>query len=207
MIKKQDYNKVKKNYSTAFVLPMLGFNYQWWINNRLYNTYIEDVNKTEEKNKIYVLLDFSGSVDFSNSLEQLEKHKNFSYSYPICHGTYIMNVFNPPIERQNDLEMFKRGKYSKMSDEYKLQILSFFGFDHSRKYLDVVDKKEKPSTPQVLYPKDSDRKFYIGDRYKVEYEKDAEILEGFEDPVKLKLEIFNEKDLDCRDDTKIYPKS
>jgi len=100
----------RSNKSLYFLLPMLGFMYQFE-KNYILNSFIADrENRPDIGNyHIFMLVD--------REYEKLNKHQNFIEHYTIDEG--IMYVFKVPVQYEEDYLKFILGKYSEFSAEYK----------------------------------------------------------------------------------------
>ena len=115
--------KVKKNLSFYFLLPMLGGKVLT-INDfdNIENCFLKDKDKPYE-DSLFVLFNYSTSKEFAKFEESLTQHPYFAETYDPS-PKLTMFVFGiPDIKNYN---LFLKGKYSRMSNEYKTNILRFF---------------------------------------------------------------------------------
>lgn len=117
--------KKRKNKSSEFILPMLGGNRQLF----LYNSLLENcyVGTNEDKNCIVVVYQDSSSKLFAKFENALISFRNFLKAYDL--KDYIVFVFRVPASHKKDFKCFLKGEYSKMSIDYKLQVLEFHDQD------------------------------------------------------------------------------
>lgn len=149
-IKKLDNNKIKElnNYSyelvlfpqtmsNMFVLPLLSFKHISEVNLACFiNTYL-GFDKEPDCKKIYLLYRYNYHL---GEFEQtLTKTNGFSTQYDV-NPDYVVYEFIIEEKYQKDVQMFIKGKYSKMSDEAKRKILSFFGFSKNGNMYGVLYK-------------------------------------------------------------------
>lgn len=174
------------NKSTLFLLPILKKNINFWKEHSLYNAYISDVNNKEDfENKLFCLC-----VDNKGKNENLTSNNSFSYCYTPKEddNSLIMYVYNIPDNTINEYYTFLKSEYSKFSTEYKDCILDFHNINRlkARYEIPMHLKPEKPVITQILFPKDSDRKKYIQDKYGCKYEPYWEISSRINEK-----EVFN----------------
>ena len=125
------YQKLEKISKTVpltksldFVLPLTGYS-RSELSPYLINAYLGDVDLLDwdtNSPDIFVLLKFSGDINFYNLEKSLEKHDMFNTSYSLLRGEFIMFVFTLTKFKQ-DLKLFRKGKYSKFSQPAKTLIL------------------------------------------------------------------------------------
>ena len=150
----------KRTKASMFVLPLFRGNRNLYFWNRLFlNCFI----KTKE-NKYCIALLYRWSADplFLKFEKAVSKFRDFKKVYDPTDNT-IMFVFNIPKDLQKDFKYFIKGKYSKLSPQYKIDILRF----HNQ----AVDSE----IGQVLY-KDPDRKYEMEEKLGVIFEDDTELL-------------------------------
>lgn len=123
------------NYSRTYkvLLPMLGMKISRMP--CISNCYLGDKNRPEITGKIFVLVDKSKDIKFTELYIKgygepvesiLEKEPLFMVSYPVDE-VRTMYVFNVPVEYERDYQLFLNGKYSEMSGMYKRHWESTFG--------------------------------------------------------------------------------
>lgn len=113
--------------TSTFLLPMLGmYHYNKPLSNYFVNCYLDDLSLDHDyRRPLFLLLKSSNILnlnwlDFYTSLKKLD---TFVYDYYV--GTLSNNkhlymlVFETPEKWKSDYYLFKRGRYSKFSEEYK----------------------------------------------------------------------------------------
>lgn len=103
------------NNSSVFVLPVLGKHYTFYGNN-LEQCYL--YNKLGLDNCICFLFSGAVSEDIDSEMRKLP-----CYVDTISKKGKFIYFYSIPDEYLSDIELFKVGKYSKMSDDYKQKIL------------------------------------------------------------------------------------
>ena len=158
----------KRTKSSNFVLPMVGGDRKLLFWDRLFvNCYIE--------NDDTILLVYRISLDpvfikFQEALEKFKALKEVRFPHP----EYIVFAFSVPSKYNKDFNHFINGRYSKLSNDYKLKILDFH-------FLDMEGQ-----TAQILF-KSSTRKKQLEDALGCILEEESELL-SIIDP---KKETFN----------------
>jgi len=112
----------KKTRSYTYIFPMLGNNAKEF--NFVVNCFIGDRNKPELENKIFLLLKFSGEKRFEEYEKYIKMYPNYGGNYD-PDNTHVMYYFEVPEKYKKEYELFKKGKYSIFSDEYKRKIFKF----------------------------------------------------------------------------------
>lgn len=115
--KKIQIENIKKNKSSYFILPMLG----WQVadlSEKFINCYIGDIDKPEYDDKILLLFKYSGILKDLDFEKLLFSHPYFIDTYDPNKGL-VMYVFNIGELLKEDMDKFKSGKYSKLSNELK----------------------------------------------------------------------------------------
>lgn len=123
-------NTLTLNESTRFILPMLGSKDRkdsFFIIPEFHGCFISDMHKPELQNKIILVYDYKMNLPFIKFERALELHPDYEKDYDYADEQQVAFVFDVPQEFANDYELFKTGQYSQFSDEYKKQILSFWG--------------------------------------------------------------------------------
>jgi hypothetical protein len=115
-----------KTKASMFILPMLGgYDEMFFFHTLLINTFIGDGTYS---NRIILLYRKSRTKKFQEFRTILEDSKHFEDVYEPFKG-HICFVFRVPRRHINDYKWFLKGKYSKFTDIYKLEILEFHDFD------------------------------------------------------------------------------
>lgn len=130
----------KRTKSSTFLLPMLGGHkdlYFW--NVLLLNCFIAT---TEDKDCIALLYRWSSDPLYLKFEKALTKFRSFKRRYdpsPDC----VMFIFNVPKKSLRNYIKFINGKYSKMSKQYKFNVLEFHDKDLYDNIGQVLFKTEK----------------------------------------------------------------
>ena len=116
----------KRTKSSTFLIPMLGGHrdlYFW--NNLFLNCFIAT---DQDSNCIALLYRWSSDPLYVKFEKALSKFSSFRRRYdptPDC----VMFVFNVPKKHTNNYKKFITGKYSKLSESYKFNLLEFHDKD------------------------------------------------------------------------------
>lgn len=126
MSKRREYitnNDINTNYTTIFLLPMLGYKNSFFIEKLFISAYIlEDTQK-----KLVLCFDNSSDEEFKGMIWQMQSHDNFvSVDYD-DEDKEVVVVFTVPENRIVDFNLFKIGRYTKFSNEYKEILLEYHG--------------------------------------------------------------------------------
>jgi len=122
--------EISPTKSTSFLLPMLGTSTlkdAFFINQFYINTYIGDVFNPKYRDNLLLFYRFEPIKEYSRFekvIEMLETYVD-SYDNDKLHKTTY--VFDIPERFQEDYNMFINGDYLLFSEEYKKQIISFWG--------------------------------------------------------------------------------
>ena len=155
-----DLSMAKRTKSSIFVMPMLGGSRRLFFWTRLFlNCFI----KTEdEQDCIALLYRWSDDPLFFKFEKALKAFKDFKKVYNPTNNT-ILFIFDIPKDSKKDFKNFINGKYSKLSNKYKLDILRF----HNQSIDEEIG--------EVLY-KDPVRREKMEARLNVIFENDTELL-------------------------------
>lgn len=155
-----DLSMAKRTKASTFIMPMLGGARRLFFWTRLFlNCFI----KTEEE-KLCIALLYRQSDDplFIKFEKALSKFRSFNKIYHPTENT-IMFIFNISKDCQKDFKRFIYGEYSKLSSQYKIDIMRF----HDQAIDDEIG--------QVLY-KDPKRKEQMEHKLGVTFEDETELL-------------------------------
>lgn len=141
--------KEQKNKASFLVLPMLGFNKDFfgWSNN-LVNCYIKDLNYPEFDNHIVLMYEYPELLkerDIQNivkqeaNLNEVNKHLVHRYEPSVNKSVFIYDV---PKQYQSDYDWFRYGKYSKMSPKFKEQVLDFHQGSNIKGIIGVLSRNQ-----------------------------------------------------------------
>ncbi len=135
-------NRTRSSY---FILPLLGGSRELFLwDKNLINAF---VGTPYDDNCIALLFRFSGDVLFGKFEKALESFRSFRRRFD-PDPYHVMFVFDLTEEMENSYLAFKEGKYSQMSDFYKLKIVSFHGTTMDDAMAKVLFKS--PSLKQEL---------------------------------------------------------
>ena len=163
----------KRTKSSYFLLPMLGYNrdyFKW--DNLFINAYTEYPEYSESKNKyLYVVCKYLPLESF-NLLEK-DMLKLSTFVEVKQNKDYVVYIHKIEKKFKKDIESFSDGKYSELSDFLKRRVLFFHNTDKEseigqilykderrRKQLEFefaakipkeLDLLDKPSTEEILY--------------------------------------------------------
>ncbi len=116
-------NDVNTNYTTIYLLPMLGYREEFFPKESFISAYIQE----DTQNKLVLCFDNYISEEFKDIMHQLQGHKDFlSIDYDDDEKEVVV-VFKIPEERIVDFNLFKIGRYTKLSNEYKEILLNYHG--------------------------------------------------------------------------------
>jgi len=120
--------KIKKTQATKFLLPLVNTN-----NDDKYPSYLKDgIENCYLYNDDQIIIIYEITNDTKDLDEQFSKNDLFVDSIDIVGNEQKVGyIFNIPEQHKNIIELFKEGKYSEFSDEYKQQVLSFWDIDQS----------------------------------------------------------------------------
>jgi len=144
--------------TSLFILPMLGGNRRLlFYDSLLINAYLETKGKED-----YIVLLYRKSrkkvfTEFLDLVQELRSFESIEAPNPHC---YVIK-FTFPLKHQQNLKMFKTGKYSKFKDEYKLDILDFHRYDIDGRMGQILFKsserrRELEEKLDAILPKDSE---------------------------------------------------
>lgn len=162
-----------RNKSSLFIMPMLtGKRNLFFYNKLLMNCFI---GTPDHPNCIALLYRWSGDPLFLKFEQALKKFRSFKCSYDPS-PFHVMFIFEVPHDQQENYNKILEGKYSKITPDYKSQILEFHGFE------------ENGELGQILY-KSPKRKARLESALGVDLPKDSELYSVMD----LKEETFNYK--------------
>jgi hypothetical protein len=140
-----------KTRSYTYMLPMLSLSLSYYAEH-LVNVFFGDESKPELNEHIFLLFKFSGDrkrpshTSYLWIEEDLKKHPLYVEMYdPDPH--HVMMAFTIPKEHIVNYKLFRSGKYSELSEEYKRTLLEYH-------YPDPV-RREQGTLRKVLYKDES----------------------------------------------------
>ncbi len=156
-----DVNKITK--SSIFVRSMLGYSFGFY-GEDYHNCYIGGDN---QKDVMYLTFKkpLKNPIKFQNILETLSSDQYY-IGYKISDNWYIIKMF-VPLEYINDFNKYLEGKYSKLSEDFKSNLLNILlRYDRTRTLYS--------RTKECLYPSKESRR-NLSESLGVTLDKDAEI--------------------------------
>jgi hypothetical protein len=152
-------------------MPMLpGTKKLYFWNNLFLNCFL---GTPEDEDCIALLFRFSSDLRYVKFEKLVSEFKMFKRRYD-PEPNYVMFVFNIPKGYKKEYREFKRGKYSQLSREYKIDILDFHDAD-------IADE-----VGQILFKSDKRREL-LEDKLGADIPKDSELLSVLD----LTKEIYN----------------
>ncbi|MAV65127.1 MAG: hypothetical protein CMG00_08065 [Candidatus Marinimicrobia bacterium] len=112
-----------RNKSFTYVLPLFS-SYFDIVKQNLLNTYLYNEDYPDLKNHLFFLYRFSGDLVFIEYEDYLKTQKLFEVAYD-PDKYHVMYAFKIPSLYQGIYDKFIKGKYSKFSDDYKIQLFKF----------------------------------------------------------------------------------
>lgn len=151
-----------RNKATSYILPCLnkGDSSFFDVNGYLINAYIG-----EDLKKLYLIYRFSTTTFYGKLESRLISHPLFITTIPSTKDFDVF-VFSIPPEHTDDIKLFLKGKYSKLSDSLKIKIKVFYKLPENSfiwkvlvKHKSLVDSmEERLGVSHVLNGVDLDEK-------------------------------------------------
>ena len=135
--------------ASLFVLPMLpGNRNTYYYDKFLLNCF---VGTKDVSNVIAVLFRFSGLKMFTSLEQSMQRLKCYMKTEDPTKST-VLYLFEVPKYYQEDFNKFLEGRYSEMTEDYKLKILDFHGvdFDSSIGHILFKDEARKQELEELL---------------------------------------------------------
>ena len=126
----------KRTKSSTFILPMLGGNRKLFLWNKLF------VNAHLDGKNITLVYRNSDDILFEKFVDALKTFKNLIETEKI-NEDFIYFTLQLPRKYYRQIKLFKNGKYSKLSDLYKLKILSFHNMSTESVIAQILFKHKK----------------------------------------------------------------
>ena len=121
---KYKVSMAQRTKTSLFALPMLGGNRKLFFWDKyLVNCFI---GKDEDEDCIFLLYRFSSKEIFLEFEKALSKFKNFKRKEDPA-PEYVMFIFEIPDKHKRNFKKLLKGKYSKLTKKYKMEILEFHG--------------------------------------------------------------------------------
>ena len=130
----------KRTKSSIFIMPMLSGNRRLFFWDKLFMNCF--VATPEKDNCIALLYRWSPDPLFIKFEKALSKFKYFKKRYDPS-PDYVMFVFDVPKEHIKNYDNFINGKYSKLSREYKIDILDFHELEADGEVGQILFKSPK----------------------------------------------------------------
>jgi len=113
--KKNILKASKQNKTSDFILPLLGYP-KLFYQPYLVNAYLGDVDMYgHDPYNIYILMEYSGAMDYYEKEKAIEQHPSFEFSYSLFDELYAMYVIKLTDILEDDYDRFLEGKYSEFS--------------------------------------------------------------------------------------------
>lgn len=128
------------NRSYTYLMPMLGMSFNQFKN--VVACFIGDESKPVLNEHLFVLHKVDDTKEFSDYCETLCKHPMFVERYQ-PDNTHLMFVFRISDDFLNDYRKFRDSKYSRMSDDYKRHLKSFFKIFDTHPVMKILNRDEK----------------------------------------------------------------
>lgn len=170
MIKNKKKDEIALTKSTTFIRPMLGYDVLFYGDTHC-NCYL-NLNGVNEGFNLVFNKERLKLYDYI--IKEFSKHPLLRNTYDL--KDYMIFEFDIPDQYIEDFYLFIDGKYSKMSDDYKEEILA----------LHMSNPKIYEKLEVILYPSKKDIK-KLAEFLDVELPKDAEVF----DKIDLKKELFD----------------
>ena len=162
MVKNETVQKrMMFNKSYTYILPMLSTKVDI-VKAQLANAFIGSEEFSGYDNHIFLLYKYIGNPRFIEYEDYLEHSPLFVAKYD-PDKYHVMFIFDVPKDYQDCYDLFKKGKYSKFPQSYKIQILSFHN---------ILNEEHKVA--KVLY-RHPDLKEDLEDRLNVSLPRDSEV--------------------------------
>tara|TARA_R110000822_G_scaffold161822_11_gene302182 strand:- start:638 stop:1381 length:744 start_codon:yes stop_codon:yes gene_type:complete len=150
----------KRTKASTFVMPMLGGTRRLFFWSRLFlNCFIKT---KDDGHCIALLYRWSGDPLFLKFEKALAQFRDFRKTYDPSTNT-VLFIFNIPKRTKDDFTNFLEGKYSKFSEQYKLDILRFHNID------------DDGEVGQILW-KDPARRVIMEEKLGCQIDLDSELL-------------------------------
>ena len=136
--------KIKKTKSYSYILPMLmevvpGLKGS---QRQLRNVFIGDEEYPYLDKHVFLLYGFTGErwfLEYEDMVKESSQYEMIEDKDKI----HVMMVFKIPEKHIADFEIYKKSKFSEMSNEYKQQLKSFHSLHDNHHIMDVLYKREK----------------------------------------------------------------
>jgi len=127
----------ERNKTTDYILPCLGQNKAYFdTDGYLINAYLG-----EKDTKLYLLYRFAKTEYYGELEKRLFNHPRFLQLKNSIPG-YDLFIFSIPEYIEDDIQLFKKGKYSKLSKELKSMIKLFYKLSEKSNLWKILTKDE-----------------------------------------------------------------
>jgi len=167
----------KRNKSSTFILPMLGGERRLFFWNRLFMNAFVGIE--DKRDCIVLLYKFSADPLFLKFEKAIKTFKSFSEKVDID-PYHVLFIFDIPKNHVKNYNKLKKGKYSEMTEEYKLHLLDFHNLGISGQIGQVLWKSSKRrramekilespinTESELLTPIDFDKEIYNLETYEI----------------------------------------
>lgn len=127
-----------RNKTTTYILPCLGKDSNYFYEDSyLVNCYI-----SQDRKQLYLLYRFAKSEDYGKLETTITKHPDYVRIDNSIPGMDLY-VFNIPTFHQDDIQLFLKGKYSKISSILKGKIKVFYNLPDRSKVWRILNREDK----------------------------------------------------------------
>lgn len=174
----------KQNISTLFLLPGIQIRHdlkQKFYQNGFVNSYLYCSQLTYPFNVVYLVFQpYEFDAGFLHFTTELQKNPNFLEIIDAGHNR-VMIVYRVPRKFNKDYELFLKGKYSKLSAEFRACFL-MEDYKRNEKGNPVRGKSGKPEKEPTVYYDVFNRTDEMKNKWKerLGYELEDDILDGME---------------------------
>lgn len=125
------------NKSSTYILPCLGKNMNYFYTDRYFiNAYV-----SEDYKSLYLMYRFSKSDDYFENVENnILKHRDFKECIKTIENGFDVFKFDIPREHISDIKVFFDGKYSRLSDDLKHNIKTFYYLSDKSHTMQVLNR-------------------------------------------------------------------
>lgn len=149
---------INTNYTTIYLLPMLGYPESFFPKESFISAYILE----NPEKKLVLCFDNYISEEFTDMINKLQNHKDFfSIDYDDNEREVVV-IFTIPKDREIDYNLFKIGRYTKLSNEYKEILLEYHGRKSGAGKCIMMIDSLYPDHMAKQYRADKMSAFYIG---------------------------------------------
>ena len=164
----------KKTVTSLFMVPLLKFNRETLREMGFINAYIKDNDADiNYQHAIYLLFKPNNLLEFTKFLEtEYERTTNVIDDYDYT-GGFVVVVYRLNTKFIKDIELIKKGKYSKTSKTFQQE------FPKIIKIMSNTGLKEEVSLQFRVFNKTKDMTDYWEDKLGVKFTEDQEVWHSF----------------------------